>query len=266
MSDECIHGFEAGMCASCFPKAVIEAPAQPRAASRTRVAAASRPSVRSLRTAARPSPASAPSMSVLDQRIYHVTHVRNLEGIASRGALVAPVSPTVDIAAEELRAERAETPAPGPEGRALDAFVPFFLSPDAHLWQALRDHHPHVRLSESAARLDASDFVFLVTTVRQSISDGNDFVVADGNAEGTTTRFATTRDDAVQLLARLRADATGEAMLDAEFLVNGEVPFTSVTLIGVANDKVRAAVREIVADSDYSPRISVYPPWFQPGA
>jgi hypothetical protein len=264
MTEECIHGFQAGLCASCFPKPVPEAPAKARSATRTRVAAAPRPSVRSLRTAARHVPTSAPSMSVLDQRIYYVTHVRNLPEIFSRGALLADESQTVELGTPELRAGRSETPAPGAEGRTLDAFVPFFLSPDARLWQALRDKQAHFGLAPDAANLEAADFVFLITTMRQAISEGNDFVIADGNAEGTFTRFAVTRDDAEHLLRRLRADATGEAILDAEFLVSGEVPLGLVTLIGVANDKVRLAVREIVASSGYAPRISVYPPWFQP--
>lgn len=263
MSDECIHGFEAGTCATCFPKPAPEAPVRARVASRPRVVASPRPTVRSLRTAARPVPTSAPTMSVLDQRIYHVTHVRNLPEIVARQALVAGANPTVDIATEELRAERADTPAPGPGERTLDAFVPFFLSPDALLWQALRDRRPHVRLADADTRFEAADFVFLVTTVRQAIADGADFVVADGNAEGTYTRFAVTRDDAVHLLGRLRADATGEALLNAEFLVHGELPLAAVTLIGVANDKVRAVVRDIVSGADPAPRISVYPPWFQ---
>jgi hypothetical protein len=31
----------------------------------------------------------------------------------------------------------------------------------------------------------------------------------------------------------------------------------------VANDKVRSAVRDILTTSDFTPKISVYPPWFQ---
>jgi hypothetical protein len=201
-------------------------------------------------------------VSVLDQRIYHLTHVRNLPGIVSDG-LVAGVHPVVDIAPVELRAERTATPAPGSGEQTLDEYVPFFLSPDARLWQALRDRRAHPRLAAEASGLEPADFVFLVTTVGAALATGNDFVVADGNAEGTGTRFAITRDDAGRLLGRLRSDSSGQSMLDAEFLVRGELPLAAVTLVGVANDKVRASVREILADASNPPRISVYPPWFQ---
>jgi hypothetical protein len=41
------------------------------------------------------------------------------------------------------------------------------------------------------------------------------------------------------------------------------LPLESVTLIGVANDKVRQSVRDLLAGSSFTPKISVYPPWFQ---
>jgi hypothetical protein len=201
--------------------------------------------------------------SVLEQRIYHVTHVRNLPGILARAALVAGATPAVDISAPDLRSERSATPAPGTTGRALDEYVPFFLAPDARLWQALRDGVPHPRLGALAAASDATDFVFLVSTIRQVIDHGLELVVADGNSEGAYTRFAATREDTERLLGRLRADDSAASLLDAEFLVFGEVPIDLITLIGVANDKVRAAVRETVAGHEYTPKISVYPPWFQ---
>jgi hypothetical protein len=36
-----------------------------------------------------------------------------------------------------------------------------------------------------------------------------------------------------------------------------------VTLIGVANDRVRDEVRGMLKSSAHSPKVSVYPPWFQ---
>jgi hypothetical protein len=149
--------------------------------------------------------------------------------------------------------------------RGLDEYVPFFLSPEANLWQAIRDQHPHPRLEPGVNALAPVDFVFLVSTVRQVVERGLEFVVADGNSEGASTRFAVTREDAERMIGRLRADESGVPLLDAEFLVFGEVPIELFSLIGVANDKVRSAVREVLAPQDYGPKISVYPPWFQRG-
>jgi hypothetical protein len=65
------------------------------------------------------------------------------------------------------------------------------------------------------------------------------------------------------MLYRLRAESDDTALHNAEFLVAARLPLESVSLIGVANDKVRQSVRDVMAGSDFTPKISVYPPWFQ---
>jgi ssDNA thymidine ADP-ribosyltransferase, DarT len=268
VSDECIHGFVDGLCATCNPKPVAEVPVAARTATRSRVAAPPRATVRSLRAAARVSVASASADTLLEQRIYHVTHITNLAGIRESRAIVAGAQPTLDLSPAELRNERREISVPGisvsPSADAILAdFVPFFLSPDATLWQNLRAGLEHPRLSASARAADSLDFVFLVSTVRHVLTSERAFLIADRNVEGATTRFATTREDAERMLFRLRSDADGSPLLDAELLVAGALPLESITLIGVANDRVRQTVRDVLAGSDFTPKISVYPPWFQ---
>ena len=73
-----------------------------------------------------------------------------------------------------------------------------------------------------------------------------------------------TADSADTLLRTLRADLDSDAILKAELLVPGEVPFGLVTLIGVANDRVRDAVKPILAAANHKPKVAVYPPWFHP--
>ncbi len=264
MSDECIHGFVDGLCATCNPKPMPEAKVAVRTAVRSKPAASPRATVRSLRAAARVPAAAAPADNLLEQRIYHVTHLRNLPEILAAGALVAGSVPTLDLSTAELREERSGIEVPGSTGLTLADYVPFFLSPDAQLWQDLRAGREHPRLSREARGADALDFVFLVSTVRQVLDTSAPFAVADHNSEGATTRFATTRDDAQLMLHRLRAHDGGEQLLDAELLVAHRLPLESVTLIGVANDRVRQTVRELLATANVTPKISVYPPWFQP--
>jgi ssDNA thymidine ADP-ribosyltransferase, DarT len=85
-------------------------------------------------------------------------------------------------------------------------------------------------------------------------------VLTDGDAAGSLVRFATTLDDTERMLRRLHD--TEDAVLDAEALVPGTVPFDSITLIGVANNKVRDQVRELLDESHFAPKVAVYPPWF----
>lgn len=206
---------------------------------------------------------SAPADTLLEQRIYHVTHVSNLPAILAARALIAGATPTLDVSPDEVRLERGEIPIAGGPAPSLADYVPFFLSPDAQLWQALRAGDEHPRLSAKARAADTYDFVLLVSTVKHIVNAGAAFVVADRNAEAATTRFAIAREDAERMLHRLRSDNGGEQLLDAELLVAGQVPLESVTLVGVANDRVRQVVRDMLAGSDFTPKISVYPPWFQ---
>jgi len=264
VSDECIHGFVDGMCATCNPKPVEAAPVAVKSAPRGRVATAQRPTVRSLRAAARIPLGVSPGDVVLEQRIYHLTHIRNLAAIVESGALSAGIDPVVGLSPAALRDERADFLIGGSSDKPVSDYVPFFLSPDATLWATVRAGDVHPRVSAEAAAADTSEFVFLVSTVRHVSAAGRDFVVADGNSEGTTTRFGVTKEDAERMLYRLRFEADGSGLLDGELLVDATLPLESITLVGVQNDKVRAQVREILDGSDFTPKISVYPPWFQP--
>ncbi|HEY1532100.1 MAG TPA: DarT ssDNA thymidine ADP-ribosyltransferase family protein [Galbitalea sp.] len=266
MSDECIHGFENGMCASCNPKPVPETAVAARTP-RSRTATAPRTAertVRSLRAAARTPAGPSAVDALLQQRVYHLTHISNLAGIVGSGAIVAAATPTLELSPVELRAERQGVELPGLPDSQLGGFVPFFLSPDADQWRALRGGEPHPRISGEARAADTLDFVFLITTVRQILDAGLSFVLADGNVEGSLTRFATTREDAERMIARLRAMNDGTALQNAELLIPDRFSLYEISLIGVANDRVRTQVREILAGSDATPKISVYPPWFQP--
>jgi hypothetical protein len=206
---------------------------------------------------------SLPADALLEQRIYHVTHLSNLAGILEQRAIIAGAIPQLDLSSDELRAERTEISIPGSPERSLTDFVPFFLSPEASLWESLRSGRDHPRVSAAARETDPLDFVFLVSSVKHVVADDPAFVLADGNVEGDATRFASTREDAERMLYRLRAESDSERLQNAELLVAGRLPLESVSLIGVANDKVRSAVRDILAGSDFTPKISVYPPWFQ---
>lgn len=275
MSEECIHGFEDGLCASCNPKPAPEGVrTATRPAARTRTATAPRATVRSLRDAAR-IPSATATLDVLEQRIYHLTHISNLPSILRENALVAGVEPEVGLSDAAMREERAVVTipgvtVPGTDGfpgveASLSTYVPFFLSPDAEQWRSLRDGDEHPRVAKAARAWDPADYIFLVSTVREVVGNELPFVVADGNAEGALTRFASSRDDAERLLRRLHANAEGAGLLEGELLVAERFPLEAVTLIGVCNDKVRAAVREVIGasgPSGFSPKVAVYPPWF----
>lgn len=254
MAVECIHGLDEGLCDTCYPKAVVEQPAAPRTPAVRRT-----PGTRS----AAPRVAGAPvtKLSTLDvaaQRIYHVTHINNLEAILGEGSLVAGAVPAVDVSSEinrELRRTAEVAP-----GRIVAEYVPFFLAPTATLWVDLRDGAVGAHWSAEARAAAPSDFVMLVTSLGALGAVGeSDAVLSDGDPAHSLTRFAAT-DSTERMLRRLHD--TEDALLDAEALALGSVPFEAITVIGVANNRARDAVRALLAASSFTPKVAVYPPWF----
>jgi hypothetical protein len=128
------------------------------------------------------------------------------------------------------------------------------------------------RLAPGVAGLLASDFVILVSTVKQVLDLGAlaedsaraTIVVTDGDAAHSLTRFAATREPAERMLRRIRADQDSDTILQAELLVEEAFPVELVSLIGVANDRARDVVKGILQDTQYRTKVAVYPPWFRP--
>lgn len=188
-----------------------------------------------------------------------MTHLRNLEGIVGAGGLVAGEQPEFDFSsplARELRAS-ATIGAPGDAGSSVSAYVPWYLSPEAEVWNELRRGAAEPRWSAAARAVASADLIVLVSTVKAL----GDIVVADGDAAGTYTRFAAGSEQALRMLARLHGTEQADT---AEVLVKDSVPFEAVQLIGVANEPQRDRVRAILDTAGVRTKVAVYPPWFAP--
>lgn len=283
MGEECIHGFDEGLCAICSPPPEPQAP--PRAA-RTRVpgsasrdAAATRPGApRSTRAAAsarqgRVAGASAPPVDAGATRLYHLTHIENLGRILGAGALLAdagdpPASPVVDLAAPAARAYR-RSAAVGDSGATVAEYVPFLLSTDAPVWDAIRTGTPDPRLDDEAVRRAAADHLLLVTSVAAAggarLQAPGEVVVSETDAAVGGAAFATTWPEADRAIVRLTLADEGAGLRAAEVLVRGSVPLERIALIAVANDRVRDRVRAALQAVGVKVRVAVYPPWFLGG-
>lgn len=248
---ECIHGLEVPLCDVCYPAAAPEKLAAVRAVRAVR-------GVRPLSagtTRASTVTTTRRSIDPAQQRVYHVTHVRNLEAILATGAVDPSATPIVDLSTDltrELRLTAEVSP-----GRSVAEYVPFYLSPGATTWDDLRrGAYDETRWSTAARTAASIDFVVLVTTVAAL---GSDAVVADGDAAGSLTRFSGD-NEIVRSLTRLHDT---EALDSAEVLAFGSVPFDTIQLIGVANDPARERVRAMIG-AGLRTKVAVYPPWFQP--
>ena len=274
MADECIHGFDDGLCAICFPPPEPEA--KPIAtATRSRTAGGTR--------AARPTPRVAGSAragaSLADTpidpktlRIYHVTHVDNLAPILGEGAVLADLAgaePVVDVSAPAAREFRRTASVDGVDAVVAD-YVPFLLSTDAHVWNAVRTGTPDPRLAEGAVERQPADHVILVGSVAGAVGARTDtvgaVVVTDADAAAGGVAAASAWPDVLRLLQRLHREDDGARLLAAEFLVRECLPLERVLLIAVGNDRVRDRVRAALDAVGLRTRVAVYPPWFQPTA
>ncbi|MET0990043.1 MAG: DarT ssDNA thymidine ADP-ribosyltransferase family protein [Glaciihabitans sp.] len=222
--------------------------------------------------------AGAPPEDVGSQRIYHLTHVKNLADILSAGRLLADgnsewdARPTVDISSADNRAARRNALLAAGGSSSVANYVPFALTPKSSIWEGVLGGEADDRLASSVLDIAPADFVMLVTTVKAVFEatdarDGSNAVavaVTDGDAANPLTRFGSTRDAAERQIRKLRADQLSEVILDAELLVADEFPVERVTLIGVANDRARDVVKSILQDFSFRPKVAVYPPWFRP--
>ncbi|PPH23915.1 DarT ssDNA thymidine ADP-ribosyltransferase family protein [Rathayibacter toxicus] len=254
MPDDCIHGLNIALCDVCSPAKLAESPTR---STRTpaRVPGTSRAAT--ARAAAREKPL--PTVKVAAQRIYHVTHLDNLEAIVAAGALLADEKlderPEVDISAPTTREHRRAVHVRS--GMSVATFVPFFLSADAALWADLRGERVLPHWSPRARETAASQYVLLVGSLSSAP------VLSDGDASHVLTRFAE-GDALVRTLARLLVEEP--ALRSAEALVPERFPLEHVATIGVASVAARTRVKTLFKGIDASPRVAVYPPWFSPVA
>lgn len=255
---ECIHGFDDGMCDSCFPRARPE-PAASRGATTTAQAAprVSTPRVRRAPGSSATGAGRVPSFA--SRRLYHVTHARNLEAILLDGAILSIASgadPDVDVSAPVVRQLRAT--AEVGDGRTVAEFVPFGLSPDADRWAELREGALGSHWSTAAKLTGPTEYTMLVVAAEKL---GEDIVIADGDASAPATTFSA-KDPSRAISRATRSDAD---LGSVEVLVADRVPLSAVLLIGVPNDPMRNRVRRMFDAVDSPPpRIVVHPPWFIP--
>jgi ssDNA thymidine ADP-ribosyltransferase, DarT len=203
-------------------------------------------------------------------RIYHVTHVDNVASILGEGALLADTAgaePTVDVSAPDARDFRRAAPVEGADTVVAD-YVPFLLSTDAHVWNAVRTGTPDPRLAPEAVERQPADHVILVSSVAGAVGARTDtvgsVVVTDADAAAGGVEAASAWPDVLRMLQRLHREDDGTRLLSAEFLVRECLPLERVLLIAVGNDRVRDRVRAALDAVGLRTRVAVYPPWFQP--
>lgn len=255
---ECIHGFEDGLCDSCFPREPLikTDPVTVAARDRAATATATRRSSRGSKNAKAPEPRHQAPIGT--RRIYHVTHLKNLEGILAEGVIRAGATPEFDLLSPDSRAERNAIEVV--DGAPLPSFVPFSLSPNATWWNDVRSGAQHSSWSDGARTSPATQYVVFVGTVAPI---GNQVVVCDSDVSGSVPEFGVGPVAGAALLGRTLA--TDPDLREPEVLAPGSYSIEDVVLLAVPNEPVRDKVKAMLKESGgHMPKLAVYPPWFQP--
>ncbi|QEO13571.1 DUF4433 domain-containing protein [Agromyces intestinalis] len=278
---ECIHGFDDGLCAICFPPKQPEPPAAPPRAASSRTAASRAAATKAAATRAigrtavpgRRTGERAVPIDVRALRVYHVTHIDNLAGILGAGAVLPDAgdpaaTPAVDLAAPAAREFRRVAHVPG-TGAAIAEYVPLLLSTDADVWDAVRSGRPDPRLTADAVERPAAEHVLFVGSVASTLGprEAQPEAIAAGASDAAIAgdEFVVGWDAVERMLRRLARIEESSPFDRAEILVLGPVPIERFSLIAVANDRVRDRVRQALAAVGAKAKVAVYPPWFQPG-
>ena len=207
-------------------------------------------------------------------KIYHITHLDNLQGIVTAGGLLSDAAilqqggPTQIIGMSKIKRRRIEElEVACHPGTKVGDYVPFYFCPRSiMLWVIHCANHP-----ELAYRGGQTLVVHLEADLYRVIT------WADCNG----VRWAFSLSNAGARYAEFRAQPHCLAELDwsaiaardfrnpdvkerkqAEFLVHGYFPFDLVERIGVCWASVRDRVNQTLAGSRYNPAVEVRADWY----
>ena len=203
--------------------------------------------------------------------IYHITHKDNLEGIISRGGLVAQSVMDTDpiaycnIAHTTIQDRRAQTPVSCGPGGFLHDYVPFYFAPRSPMLYAID------RGNVEDCTADQSDIVNLLSSAQGVADSGLEFVFTDGHGIMELSDFYDDLEDLDKIdwdvmNARYWADTDDDPdrkrRRQAEFLVYKMVPWDRIEMIAVMNNETKAQVEGIISSSPPRHPIKVKPDWY----
>jgi hypothetical protein len=205
-------------------------------------------------------------------RLYHITHIRNLESIIEKGGIMCDSSMNdnhiehVGIAHKHIKERRARKRVPIDPGGTLADYVPFYFAPRSPMLYAI-----HTGFVEGYSEGQGA-ILHLVTSVETIVANKLSFVFTDGHAEMAFSRFF----HALEYLDKvdwtiMKADYWNDTEQDndrkrrrqAEFLVHDFFPWKLFKEIGVINDTVAEKIEVVLSSFNRkSPVVTVQRKWY----
>lgn len=201
-------------------------------------------------------------------RIYHFTHVRNLEGIIAEGlrsdaACRREGFTEVEIGSASVRQRRLTLPVEdvGPGGYVGD-YVPWYFGPRSPMMFTLSKNNYEYQ--------DGFDEVlYLVSSVPTIVALGAAWIASDRNAALNLAEFTDDEDSLPDhiswdvIRARYWNDhPDGADLRAAEFLVHESVAWEAVEAIVTKTEETRARVEAILVQHGHRPRVFVRAGWY----
>ena len=189
-------------------------------------------------------------------KIYHITHVKNLEGILERGGLLSDAlmlqegGPALAVGMSKIKRRRLEeievTCHPGTK---VGEYVPFYFCPRSIMLYILhKGDHPEIDYGEGQEpiiHLEAD----LQEVIHWAQSKNIKWAFTYGNAGAYAVEFGCSSSGLKKLgweaiAATDFRDGDVKERKQAEFLVYGFFPFELISRIGVYSNRIRERVTQ----------------------
>lgn len=205
-------------------------------------------------------------------KVYHITHVDNLAGIVTHGLLSDTTilrrgDPTAAVGMSKIKARRLRLPVVGHVGLMVGACVPFYFCPRSVMLFVLhRGNHPELGYSGGQAPLVHLE-VDLFDAIGWAEAQGRRWAFSLGNAGARYAEFRST----LAALGDLRWDAIGATDFrepaikegkQAEFLVEGDLPWSLVERVGVLNRATLGRASAALTSVSHKPALQILPKWY----
>lgn len=207
-------------------------------------------------------------------KIYHITHLDNLTGIATTGSLVSDAKRIAGglscslVGMSTIKQRRLEEiEVTGHPGTKVGEYVPFYFCPRSIMLYILhKRNHPELTYTggqQPIVHLQAD----LHTAVTWANTNGIRWAFTSGNAGAYLTSFYNNladldKIDWAAIAATDFRDAKVKEGKQAEFLMFDDFPWTLIEQIGVINHTMATNVNTALATAVHRPAVAVKPSWY----
>jgi hypothetical protein len=207
-------------------------------------------------------------------KIYHLTHVENLQGIFSSGAVLsdsirlcqAPAHTNVGISGiKRRRLEELEVSCH--PGTKVGEYVPFYFCPRSiMLFLIYRGNHPDLTY-----RAGQNSIVYFEADLRRVIAwangEGKRWAFTDANAGARYASFycSLAHLDKINWEAVSATDFRDPLIKDrkqAEFLLHESFPVDLIETVGAINSSVAAHANQIILNNGHTINVDIKPEWY----